>query len=201
VVGRMAAKKSEMAKMGLEAVHVKSDAAQEDSIQEAELSKKELAKMAASLQIGQHTFNIKQELLTIVKNFQRDLDDSIIDLCLTGSIAEPQKQLGTLCVVFVGDSSYLESLNPQEQDDEGSLIGFSDRTLYNLTPFDDDEFEVQVFDDVRTKAMHNLLVPMGGQHQLKGHREAAKIDPNVNLLRPNMSAWVYAISPVRSRVQ
>ncbi len=112
---------------------------------------------------------------------------------MAGSIAEPLKTLGTLSTVFVGDADYLAALNPTKVSGN-TKIGFTPKIIYNLTP--PANLVLGPYKDVACKRMHNKLVPLGGQHQLKGHREGAKKAPYVNQLRPNMATWLYAISPV-----
>ena len=185
-------KKSEMEKIGLEAVAVSVPKAKNANAPRL-LSAREVAAMADSLMVGTHPFLVKQALSTICKTFQRDLIPETVNACMAGSIAEPLKPLGTLSTVFVGDADYLAALNPSKV--LGDMkVGFTPKVIYNLTP--DAGLAVAPYNDIACRKMHNKLIPLGGQHQLKGHRQGAKVAPYVNALRPNMATWLYAISPV-----
>jgi hypothetical protein len=129
-----------------------------------------------------------------VRNFQRDINDEIVDACMTGSIADPTKKLSILQTVFVGDVETLQRLTGPTAGKGGVIMGFDSHVIYNLTP--DAEHPLGVYEDQTYEKMHNLLVPMGGQHALKGHRAAALLADYVNELRPEFATWMWAISPV-----
>ena len=120
MLARVDKRKTKLHKLGVieeVKVHAAKDEAEEQKTRI--LSRRKISAMAASLSASKHPLLIKQELLTIVSIFQRDLVPERVDACMIGSIAEPEKQLGTLSVVFVGDANTLRMLNPATSDEDG----------------------------------------------------------------------------------
>jgi hypothetical protein len=167
------------------------------------LSDSELANICLGLKIHHNVVSVREVIITIANAFQRDLNPIKLEECKNGSLLNPNKELQTLCLVWVGLKETLISLNKRTwtfKTVKGKRIRTNVDTghINFVKPAEADEHvELDTFIDHVYRAIHNKLVAMGGQHQVKGHRLADMVNDLVGMLRPYMNAVVYAISPVR----